>query len=162
MRRILMVCTGNTCRSVMAAALFQKFATEYGTKVEVDSAGLFAVANTGAAEAAQQVMSEQDIDLSEHRAKQVDFTKLADYDLILAMTNGHKERIIEARPDLAAKVFTLKDFANRNRQETSTEKAKENMTDIDDPFGRSVEVYRATVAEISTAIKVILANWQED
>ena len=42
MRKILMVCTGNTCRSVMAAALFKKYAAERQIEVMVDSAGLHA------------------------------------------------------------------------------------------------------------------------
>lgn len=40
MRKVLMVCTGNTCRSPMAAALFKKAAAERQIEVEVDSAGL--------------------------------------------------------------------------------------------------------------------------
>ena len=100
MRKVLMVCTGNTCRSPMAAALFKKAAAERQIEVEVDSAGLQVFGSESAIPQAQTVMREYGIDLSEHRSQQIDINALEEYDLVLTMTYSHKRYILNLRPDL--------------------------------------------------------------
>ena len=162
MRKILMVCTGNTCRSVMAAALFKKYAAERQIAVMVDSAGLHAFGSEPASPQAQTVMQEHGIDLSGHRSKQVDFDLLDQYDLIPTMTQDHKRYILNLRPDLANKVFLIKEFAYQERQETNplNEKMNKADSDVSDPFGQSVAVYHRTATELLQAIEAILDAWQ--
>ena len=88
MRKVLMVCTGNTCRSPMAAALFKKAAAERQIEVEVDSAGLQVFGSESANPQAQTVR-EYGIDLSEHRSQQIDINALEEYE-VLTMTYSHK------------------------------------------------------------------------
>ncbi|MFB5065632.1 MAG: low molecular weight protein arginine phosphatase [Candidatus Wallacebacter cryptica] len=162
MRKVLMVCTGNTCRSPMAAALFKKAAAERQIEVEVDSAGLQVFGSESANPQAQTVMREYGIDLSEHRSQQIDINALEEYDLVLTMTYSHKRYILNLRPDLADKVFLINEFADQKRQETNTKKENINRADSDvsDPFGQSVAVYHRTATELLQAIETILDAWQ--
>lgn len=58
-------------------------------------------------------MREYGIDLSEHRSQQIDINALEEYDLVLTMTYSHKRYILNLRPDLADKVFLIKEFADQ-------------------------------------------------
>ena len=67
---VLFVCTGNTCRSPMAAALFNKIAVEKDLDVRIESAGLFANDGEPASENAVAAMKDYGVDLSEHVSEQ--------------------------------------------------------------------------------------------
>ena len=68
---ILFGCTGNTCRSPMAAGLMNKIAIEEDLDVRIESAGLFAAEGSPASDEAIEAMKKYDVDLSDHRAKQI-------------------------------------------------------------------------------------------
>lgn len=162
MVKVLMVCTGNTCRSAMAAALFKKRAQERQIAVEVDSAGLSAFIDEPATDQAITVMNSYGIDLSGHRAKRLDPKQLDQYDLILVMAKSQRQQILNLRPDLENKVFLLKDFAAQKMQESNAQNENLNRADSDvsDPYGQAVEVYQRTAAELLQAVDAILDAWQ--
>lgn len=142
--RVVLVCTGNTCRSPMAAALFEHYARSEprldGVEIDVKSAGLQAAEGEPATPAAARAIRARGLSLDDHRARSFD-GEMAAADLILTMTERHKAEIILRHPEAAANVYTLKEYA-----------ADPSGRDIADPFGGDDEVYKATLREIETAV----------
>ncbi|WP_035106898.1 low molecular weight protein arginine phosphatase [Desulfovirgula thermocuniculi] len=147
-RKVLFVCTGNTCRSAMAEALARGYLAEKGAagEVEVASRGLFAPEGGGASEHAVAVMEEMGLDLSAHRARRLLAEDMAEADLVLAMTEHHKEMICRLFPEEAAKVFTLAEFAGRDG-------------DVPDPFGGTQEEYRRCALHLKELVEAALKRW---
>lgn len=144
MKKVLLVCTGNTCRSVMAHALFEILADKHGVEVEVKSAGTAAMPGDPPAEQAAEVIREYGGNISQHRSRRFRPELADEADLILAMTESHKQQILAQVPEAVDKVFLLKEYAYPDEV---TEKL-----DVSDPFGLPVEVYRQTATEMERAI----------
>ncbi|MDY0323553.1 MAG: low molecular weight protein arginine phosphatase [Candidatus Carbobacillus sp.] len=137
-KRILFVCTGNTCRSPMAEALARRYWGE--DQVEVLSAGLFAIEGESASPEAQLVLEEEGIDLSQHRARPLTSELLEEADLILTMTRAHRQMLLSLYPEHEHKIWTLKAWVGSLKGETVNEEDE----DIPDPFGYDVAVYAQT------------------
>ncbi len=134
--KILFVCTGNTCRSAMAAAMLNDIAVKNDLNVLIDSAGVFAQIGERATDEAVAAMAERGIDLSGHRTKPLTDELISMADVILAMTSAHKQLIEALAP---GKVYTLKEYAG-------------DEGDISDPYGGDAEEYEKTAAEIYDAL----------
>ena len=91
MKKVLFICTGNTCRSPMAQAIFNRFAQENGIDAVADSAGIAAAEGMPASENSVIAMQEIGIDLSGHSAKVISRPLLDSADLIVCMSEGHAE-----------------------------------------------------------------------
>jgi protein-tyrosine-phosphatase len=141
---IALVCTGNTCRSPMAETLlrdqlFKRFGCEDAARVV--SAGLAASAGMSASPQAIEVMGRKSLDLTSHTSRPLDDSIIASADLILTMTQRHREAILTAFPTLSDRVFTL----------------RQNGGDISDPVGCPVDVYQACADQIETE----LSRWMD-
>jgi protein-tyrosine-phosphatase len=132
MKKILIVCTGNTCRSSMAEALAKDWLQKQGLDGNflVTSAGIMATPNEEASAHAILALKEKDIHLDTHRSKQISREMLMESDLILTMTKSHKQMLMPFCEACEDKLFTLKEYALGN------------SGDVVDPFGQDLASYK--------------------
>ncbi len=162
MRTILFVCTGNTCRSSMAEALFKDIVKKDGDNfknLNIISAGTGAWDGYNASPQAVEVLREKGIDMSGHRSTSLTPELIDESDLILTMTYNHKATVLHMCPEAKGKVFTLKEYATGNEIEESHKDNIDyngNKYNIKDPFGQSVDVYRKSAKEIEDNLKILI------
>ena len=105
---ILVVCIGNICRSPIGEVLFQHLADrDLGHKVNIDSAGLHALAGYPADKNSKIIMEEKKITLENHKAKQITEKLVHWADLILVMEKGHTTVLTEKYPQARGKTFRI-------------------------------------------------------
>lgn len=160
MRKILFVCTGNTCRSPMAEFLMKEIFAEKGLTqhVLVRSAGLAAMPGDMINEQAATVLETRYTIVSdEHRSMPVSSYLLDEQDLILAMTESHAEHIRAARPDLSERVYTVIEFYLRAYQVLFPDRSLPAYTSLSvaDPYGLSLSVYEDTAAMLKEYLEVV-------
>lgn len=118
--RVLMVCTGNICRSPTAEGVLRRKLADAGLQrhVEVESAGTVDYhAGAPPDHRAQQSAQRRGYDLSRQRARQVRATDFERFDLLLGMEPEHVERLVELCPgDLAARIRLLMDFSPKRNK----------------------------------------------
>lgn len=140
---IYFICTGNTCRSPMAAAILAAKKLE---GVQVKSAGIYAMPGGVMSTGTTQVLQEENMWMP-HETSAVTPDDLAWADLILTMTVSHKNGLLQAYPHVADKTFSLKEYA------------LDQDGDVSDPYGGSTAIYRETFKELSQLIDVTVEKW---
>ena len=144
---ILFVCTGNTCRSCMAEAIFNKFADdEYFTS---SSCGISVIENSKVSENAFRTLYEKlQIDIRNRQAVQLTEKHLQESSYILVMTSGIKAVLVRKFPKISYKVFTVTEFSEINGE-------------ISDPYGMDIKAYENTFIQLSNCIENILRKLKE-
>ena len=149
MKKILFVCTGNSCRSPMAEGLLEKMLEEKGIQnIEVFSAGINPVPGEPPARDAIEVLRREGVDISNHRGAYITYDLISQADLILVMGKTHKEKILAMGPQVKGRIFLLREFAGDWTED-------ENL-DITDPIGQPISVYEKCLLEIKNALKKAL------
>ena len=148
---LLVVCTGNTCRSPMAERLARKLIAEkIGCKIEeledhsviVASAGTSSFNGGAPSPQAVEVLKGMGLDLSDHQAQPVREQLVRHADLILTMTRGHHQAIVNTWPQAAERTHLL---------------CRDNG-DVSDPIGGPVELYQACAKQMGKELESWIAD----
>lgn len=146
---ILFVCTGNSCRSIMAEAYLLKKAEERSLTIDVRSAGTTAVEGLAPADLTQEVLAEEHIS-SEGLASSAFTSDLADWaDMILVMEPFHRHKILQIAPWAADKVHYLAGWAEGHENDF-----------IPDPIGGQIDLYRRTLGVVEDSVEGLI-KWLE-
>jgi tRNA threonylcarbamoyl adenosine modification protein (Sua5/YciO/YrdC/YwlC family) len=145
---LLLVCSGNTCRSPMAEAMAKQIVAgmrqispdqldEAG--VRITSAGSFATSGASASDQAVEVMQRRGLDVTRHRSRSLSLELVNEADVILCMTRSHRRAVLDMAPHAGDKTLLL-----------------DPDGDIDDPYGSDVAVYEACADQIRTHLEARL------
>ena len=136
MKKVVFVCTGNTCRSPMAEAVFNNEAGSRNIDIRAYSCGIYADGISSISKNAQKALANSGIS-SNHVSCIINKEILKDADYIFGMTQNHAAAIKNLYPEYSDKIYSL-------------------PIDISDPFGADLDIYQNCLEQIKTAINIIL------
>jgi protein-tyrosine phosphatase len=145
-RRVLFVCTGNICRSAMAEHLLRHLSQQKSLGLEVSSCGIAAESYYEVPQVVHRLLSEKGVPSFEHRARLLTRDVLRPADLILAMTDAHREFILERFPEFGPKVHLFCEYAGMGEK------------DVEDPMGRPDEVFVSCLKMIEGGLAALIAS----
>lgn len=145
---VLFVCTGNSCRSVMAEYLL-KAKLVGRDDVEVISAGTNVFFKSAASQETISVLRGRGIDAAMHIAKPLGRIMLRKADLIIAMTRAHRTQILDHVPSVENRVYLLKEFCHQPA-------GGDPDLDVPDPIGQPHSAYGECLLSISEAVEKIV------
>lgn len=136
MKKVLFVCTGNTCRSPMAELLFNKLAREKGVNAHAQSAGLCTIEGLLINDNSKEALKELGVESDFFRSSDIYDLELNSFDMVVGMTKEH--------------VSELKEMG------VPEEKIRILGNGVSDPYGSSLAVYKACRDEILNSLEEIL------
>jgi protein-tyrosine phosphatase len=143
--RLVLLCTGNTCRSPLAAAAFREELGADADRVEVISAGTAAPDGQPASAGASAVAARAGLDLTGHRSRRAAADLLRDADLVLVMEREHA-RTAEALGADPRRTHVLSEWPDPG----------EPTLAVSDPFGSSLEAYEECLRRIRRHVRRIV------
>ena len=148
MYRILFVCSGNTCRSPMAEALFKNESSKAGLSdiIDAQSAGLHAAVNQSASKPAFELLAKEGINIENHLSRQITSLMIAESNLILVMTASQLKELLNLYPEASGRAFLLNSYSNPSAKHE----------DIQDPFNAGEKIYQLVKEDIREGIKNLM------
>ncbi len=138
MKKIMFICSGNTCRSPLAEGLFKKYLKENNiTDIEVSSAGVGAFPGDAVSINSILVASNRGVNISDHRARNINPEHILTTDLFFCMSDSHKA--VLSRHCDESKIVVL---------------------NVSDPYGRPIEVYEECARQLESLFPQILERIQ--
>jgi protein-tyrosine phosphatase len=167
MTAVIVVCTGNVCRSPIAEGLMRR-ATEHrtGDPISVSSAGTAGWEGSPAMPEAVEAAAERGVNISGHVATRLRPGMAAVADLVLCMAAEHRDQIASDEPQAVDRTFTLKELvrlleggaraaaapaariAAAAAARAGAEAGEQEDEDIADPLGLPLDGYRAIASEL--------------
>lgn len=152
---ILFICTGNTCRSPLAAAL----ASQASENVDLcfQSAGLHALPGLPASAGSQAVAAEHGVSLVDHRSRSINQAMREDVDWVIGMTRSHVAMFKARFPTFTGRIGLL--------GEPGVDLAKCTTPDamqVKDPYGGPLAEYRAMADQVVRLVRAWLPYFQSD
>ena len=152
-KKILFVCTGNSCRSVMAEGLLCSLLQKRGrTDVQVLSAGTNTFNGIPPTPETIEVMQREGMDLSAHAGQELTPDLIRQADAVFCMEDFHRDCVLSLAPEAEPKAHLLKTFRNPVRLEDPN---------IPDPVGRPLEVYEGCLMTIQEEVGRVI-EWLEE
>lgn len=128
---ILIVCTGNICRSPMAEGLLKHLLLpKWEGHVHIHSAGTYGLTGNPAEPHAVRTMEQMGIDIRDHRARPIDETMICTADFLIVMEEMHRDYISTVRPQAAQRIWLLGEFGRSGR-----------LIEVADPYGGPYAYY---------------------
>jgi tRNA threonylcarbamoyl adenosine modification protein (Sua5/YciO/YrdC/YwlC family) len=151
-KRLMFVCTGNTCRSPMAEMMLRKYLAEgnlfAGQRYEIISRGIAATAGHHASGEVIDILRDKEgIEARQFISARLGRQMLLSSDLIIVMEAAQKEHLLKMEPSLDGRLFTMSKFLPQDMEQ-----------DIPDPIGGTKEDYQATYELLRKAV-LELRDW---
>ena len=142
-KKVLFVCTGNTCRSPMAEGFFRKAISEREDYECVGSAGVAAFPGDTMSRETEAVLAENEASVEDFRSRAVSDYLLDEATHVFAMTNSHLAMLVDAFPDHKDKCHLVCDFVELNGRVG---------VDVPDPIGMGPAAYGQVAKVLELAI----------